>query len=140
MDLRRSLAFRLSVIIGVPILLLGGIGVLSWLDADKSRVLLPCLVNRLLGIDCIGCGATRALQALLHGDLEKAASANLFMLVWLPLPLWSVLREWLQAIFGRPIIPPIRDHRWLMITLIVSALLFFILRNLPWAPFNWLAA
>ncbi|MBI3469821.1 MAG: DUF2752 domain-containing protein, partial [Candidatus Solibacter usitatus] len=27
-----------------------------------------CLIRRLIGIECFGCGMTRAVSALLHGD------------------------------------------------------------------------
>ncbi len=33
-----------------------------------QKLLLPCAVKTLLGIYCPGCGGTRAVSALLHGD------------------------------------------------------------------------
>jgi hypothetical protein len=136
----RSKAYRLSVVIGFPLVLAAGAAVLCLYDPTKGLPLLPCFFNYFTGLDCIGCGATRALHAMLHGNLAAAASYNLFMLIWLPLPAWTLLAEWLRAVAGRPILPEIRDYRWLMIVLAASAILFMILRNLPWAPFNWLAA
>lgn len=35
-----------------------------------------CVVQRLFGIRCPGCGVTRSITALLHGDLAAALSAN----------------------------------------------------------------
>jgi len=75
-----------------------------------------------------------------HGDFAAAASYNIFMLAWLPLLAYSLLAEWLRALAGRPLLPGIRDWRWLMAALAASGVLFFILRNLPCAPFSWLAA
>lgn len=37
-----------------------------------SKLLLPCLVNSMFGIYCPGCGGTRAVSALLHGDFPTS--------------------------------------------------------------------
>ncbi|HBP37721.1 MAG TPA: DUF2752 domain-containing protein [Clostridiales bacterium] len=138
-DWRNSLAWRLFLAIGLPVAgLLGGL-ILYLDDPAAGRSLMPCLFYQMTGIHCIGCGTTRALHALLHGDLAAAVSYNVFMLIWLPLPIYALLAVWLRALTGRPLLPAIRDWRWLMIILLVSGVLFFILRNLPWEPFNWLA-
>ncbi|NLB44026.1 MAG: DUF2752 domain-containing protein, partial [Clostridiaceae bacterium] len=42
-------------------------------------------------------------------------------------------------LFGRRILPQAREPRWLLILLLISALLFLVLRNLPWPPFTFLA-
>ncbi|WP_245902669.1 DUF2752 domain-containing protein [Flavobacterium aciduliphilum] len=34
--------------------------------------MLPCLFKKLFGFDCIGCGFQRALNFLIHGDVQKA--------------------------------------------------------------------
>lgn len=57
--------------IGWSLLFIGGI---LWLmyqlfPVPFSTLLLPCLVNSTLGLYCPGCGGTRAVAALLHGDL-----------------------------------------------------------------------
>ena len=102
-------------------------------------MLLPCLFHQLTGLYCIGCGTTRALSALLHGDVAAAFSYNAFMLIWLAWPVWTLLGWWLKALFGRRILPQSREPRWLLILLLISALLFLVLRNLPWPPFTFLA-
>jgi hypothetical protein len=131
---------RLLVAGGLPLLLAFGAGILLAYDPVSARPLLPCWLHLLTGLDCIGCGMTRSLRALLLGDLAAAASFNLYLIVWLPVPAWYFLGRWLEAVAGRPVLPQLRSRRWLWWSLLVSALLFLILRNLPWAPFNWLAA
>ncbi|MEA4890867.1 MAG: DUF2752 domain-containing protein [Clostridiaceae bacterium] len=135
----KKLQGRLAIILGAPALAAVGILVLLWSDPIHGPGLLPCFFHGLTGLYCIGCGATRALAALLHGDLAAALSYNLFMMIWLPWPAYALLGEWLRALAGRRIIPPIKDTRPLLWALLVSAILFFILRNLPWYPWNWLA-
>ncbi len=40
--------------------------------AAKLHWPLPCAFDSLLHIPCLGCGATRALSALMHGDLPES--------------------------------------------------------------------
>ena len=138
--LRQNIICRVAIAAGLPLLGVSGLILLDHLDLSAGQGLWPCLFHLSTGLDCIGCGTTRALQALLHGRVLDALSYNVFMLVWLPWPVYALLGEWLRALTGRPVLPPVRDSRPLMLALLISALLFFILRNLPWAPFNWLAA
>jgi ABC-type branched-subunit amino acid transport system permease subunit len=137
---REKTARRLLVGIGVPILVIGGFAIVYFYDPDRNLLPIPCLFNMVTGLDCIGCGTTRALNALAHGKILTALSHNLITPFWLLLPAYALLGEWLRAVVGRPVLPPIRDHRWMLILLLVSSLLFFVLRNLPWEPFTWLAA
>jgi hypothetical protein len=131
---------RLLIAGGLPLLLAIGAGFLRAYDPAAVYPLGPCLLHTLTGLDCIGCGMTRALRALLQGDLAAAASYNVYLLIWLPVSAWYLLGTWLKAVAGRPVLPPIRHRRWLVLALLASALLFLVLRNLPVAPFNWLAA
>lgn len=135
----KSLPARLAVILGAPALVGAGVLLLLLADPLRGRGLVPCFFHLLTGLYCIGCGATRALAALLRGDLAAACSYNVFMLFWLPWPAYSLLALWLEALAGRRILPQIRDHRLLMAILLASALIFFILRNLPWDSLTWLA-
>lgn len=139
-QLRRRPSYRLLVAVGLPIIVVAGVFFLYLYDPTRGNPILPCLFNSLTGLDCIGCGTTRALHALLHGDFLTALSFNLVMPFWLLLPAYALLSEWLQALAGRRLLPGIRDSRWLLITLLISSVAFMVLRNLPWEPFTWLAA
>jgi hypothetical protein len=88
-----------------------------------------CQVHRLTGLECPGCGATRATYALLHGEFLTALHDNaLFVFVlaaaairagWFGLNRWRGKRngEFFRARFLWP--------------LLVLALVFTVLRNLP---------
>lgn len=94
-----------------------------------------CQFHRLTGLNCPGCGATRALYALLHGDFSAALRDNaLFVLTlgalavrgaWLG---WNKFRRRTNGEFF-----PVK-FLW---PLLVVALVFTVLRNLP--AFAWLS-
>lgn len=97
-----------------------------------------CPFKMMTGLDCPGCGATRSLNALLHGDVAAAADHNLLFVVALPFAVvafvvWAVRRLGIEA----PALP--RTRTWVppAVTVIV---LFWALRLLPWDPFTWLAS
>ncbi len=120
------------------LLLLAGAVFLYLQVPGESPWLPPCPFHRLTDLHCPGCGSTRALHRLLHGDLAGALRANALLVASLPpLGFWYVLR----------LLPPgtwrgLRDKptpRWLGWSVFVVCMLFFVLRNLPWKPFVWLA-
>jgi hypothetical protein len=127
-----------------PTLLLGAsaacvAAVLSRIDPNQAgSPLPPCPLRALTGIYCPGCGSTRALFDLLHGDVAGALAMNPLLVVLLPLLLLMTLRagdllptwppfERVLAIARRP-----RAWLWLLLG-------YGVLRNLPWLPFAWLA-
>lgn len=89
-----------------------------------------CPVSEYLHLLCPGCGATRALAALLHGHPKQALHFNALFVVVLPiLTAYAALcgyRAWTADEFRWPE-PP----RWTLQTGLVLALLFTISRNLP---------
>lgn len=46
-----------------------------------ARLGVRCPIRAVFGIDCPGCGGTRALLALMHGDVPQAARENAAALV-----------------------------------------------------------
>lgn len=68
-----------------------------------------CLVRRIFGVPCPGCGMTRALSCALHGHPRRAVAYNSRIVIVLPLLFlaWArgLRREWRQLQAAR--IPPI---------------------------------
>ena len=135
----RQTGLRMLFAAGLPLLAGAGIWLLVKAGPAAGGTLLPCLFHQWTGLFCIGCGTTRALAALLQGRLPAALSYNAFAVIWLAWPAWSGLGIWLQVITGRRVIPQPKDRRALLLALLLSALLFVGLRNLPFLPFSWLA-
>ncbi len=51
-----------------------------------------CLIKNLFGVECPGCGMTRALSALLHGNLVSAVQFNRAVVIVGPLLGYTVIR------------------------------------------------
>lgn len=45
----------------------------------KWHIGIPCLFNKVTGLNCPGCGVTRGLLALLRLDFKSAAQFNIFI-------------------------------------------------------------
>jgi hypothetical protein len=93
----------------------------------------------MLGIQCPGCGSTRACGALVRGDVADAWRFNpALVLVGVPLLGWLVASAVAALATGRwlrsPIVLPPRAGGWIAAGLIG----YMVLRNIPLAAFDWL--
>ncbi|GAA5484332.1 DUF2752 domain-containing protein [Haloferula sargassicola] len=116
-------------------------GVGAWWLATRGVAASPlmCGLNRWTGLHCPGCGMTRAAYSLLHGHPWQAFRFNPLGMVVLPLLGLMALPEIIGWVKNEPPKRWVRlNHRWAMV-LVVAVIAFGILRNLPWAPFHWLA-
>ena len=101
----------------------------------------PCVFHELTGLHCPGCGATRAVYAVLHGHVGEALHQNALLVLaapFLAVIISRVVWRWVNGL------PPahVDPSRWIArLSLMVApvVILFGILRNLPWQPFTYLA-
>jgi hypothetical protein len=126
--------------IGLAAVVVLGVCALYYFPPSTARFYPPCLLNALTDgrVHCPGCGITRSLHALLHGDLEQALAYNVLFVLLLPLIVYYFFRVWYHLLTDRSL-PPERAPRWALLSMFAVILLFAILRNLPAEPFRWLA-
>ena len=96
-----------------------------------------CPTKSVAGLCCPGCGGMRMLYSLLHGDIGAAVRFNAVSLVFIGLFAWAVVawavgrlrarhvRTWLHWKYTPHVVIPL-------------LILWFVVRNLPFAPFTHL--
>jgi hypothetical protein len=97
-----------------------------------------CPFHLLTGYYCPGCGSSRGLHSLMHGNIIEAMRNNLLMVISLPYLIYSFVLFSYKEISGKELkrifIKPY--YIWLLLAFI---LLFWVLRNIPSYPFSLLA-
>jgi hypothetical protein len=110
-------------------------------DPSRHAVYPQCLLYNATGIYCAGCGATRALYALLHGRVLVALHDNALFVAALPLILYVAGSYALQAWRAEAWPEIFIDSRKIIgrgVAVFLVMITFMLLRNLPGAPFAWL--
>jgi hypothetical protein len=94
-----------------------------------------CPTKALLGIDCPGCGSLRMLYSLMHGNLLAAARFNALGLVAVGLLVWAYVAWTYGRVVGRRI-TGWQQHRWSAVVALLLVVAWFVVRNIPFAPFT----
>ena len=125
----------LFAVIVLTMALLGSGAVLFFFDPAQHGFYPVCLFHALTGLNCPGCGATRAAYQLLHGHLLRALHDNaLFVLTLAALAAQAAWRV-RQKLWNRPTAFSLPSGILWAFLLVVLA--FTGLRNLP--AFAWLS-
>lgn len=107
---------------------------------NPATTLYPkCPFYYLTGYYCPGCGSSRAIHQLLHGNILGALDLNPLMVLLLPFVTYLVISSFNIVIFGIRVFPQIVYSRGFYITLLSVIIVYSIVRNLPIYPFNILA-
>jgi hypothetical protein len=88
-----------------------------------------CPIHQFLGIECPGCGATRALAALLRGRVMEAVRLNALFVLLLPIALGGAIESYRRALRPERFRWPQPPAAALYATLAVAAI-FTAARNL----------
>lgn len=107
-------------------------------DPNRHAVYPQCLLYKATGLYCAGCGATRALYALLHGRVFEALHDNALFITALPflagLASFYLAQTWSRNAWPEWEMKPrvlVRHAAWIFLLMI----LFMVARNLPGWPF-----
>jgi len=121
-----ALVIWLSIAIGATYLFI--------FEPGKSGFFPACPFRLLTGFTCPGCGSTRGLHYLLHGDVVTAFEFNPLMVLSLPFLLYALLRYTTAAVRGRPLQKHYVEAKyiWMLFAVIMS---FWVFRNTSLYPF-----
>jgi hypothetical protein len=113
----------------------GMMAVVFFFDPAKNNFYPVCLFHKLTGLNCPGCGMTRALFALLHGHFLRALHDNaLFVFSLAALAVWS-MRFIFRKLKNQP--AELKLSPKFLWGFLAVALVFAALRNLQ--EFSWLS-
>jgi hypothetical protein len=131
-SVRQSLAAPLAVVASTTLMCAA-----IWVgDPTTPNGPLPvCPTKALLGIDCPGCGSMRMLYSLMHGNLLAAARFNALGLAAIVLLVWAYL-AWTYGRVTGTRIRSWQHGRWSAAVALALAVVWFVVRNLPFAPFT----
>lgn len=96
---------------------------------DRAVFYPQCPIHQYFGVLCPGCGATRAVTALLHGQLINALRLNAFFVFLLPALLGCALESYRRALKPGAFRWPQPPAPALYVTLAAAAI-FTVARNL----------
>jgi hypothetical protein len=103
-------------------------------EPGKTGFFPACPFRTLTGFTCPGCGSTRGLHRLLHGDVVAALEFNPLMVLSLPFLLYALVRYTTAAVRGRPLqrhyVKP--KYIWMLFAVVMS---FWVFRNTRFYPF-----
>jgi len=111
-----------------------GAAYLFLFEPGRTGFFPPCPFRTFTGLSCPGCGTTRALHQLLHGNVLAALELNPLLALFLPLLAFILISYTRSAVTGREmpqVILP-RKYVWAFWGLVLA---FFVIRNTPVYPF-----
>ena len=131
MSLLNNKLFRILTIVAA-----GAVLLLYFFVEPKNGNLPKCFFHELTGFYCPGCGGQRALHAILHGHFLKAMDFNLLFVLLLPFIIYFMF----AFISGKKYSTGSFIYKSnFSLTIAIVVVSFWILRNIPVAPFSWLA-
>lgn len=112
---------------GTGALFAGALGYVGLVDPHNTNSVYPlCPFKWLTGWNCPFCGGLRMTHDLLHGDLAATINDNVFAFIGIPiLAAWILFRRGQ----GRPALPTPA-----IVSIVVAAMAWTVLRNLPGFP------
>lgn len=126
--------YRRSTVVAIWSVLVAGSAYLFWFEPGKSGFFPICLFRFLTGFTCPGCGTTRAMHQILHGDFLAAFTLNPLFLLAIPFLLFALFRYSVIVLRGgvprQNALPAAYIY-----ALFFIVLSFWIFRNTPFYPF-----
>ncbi|TKC07606.1 DUF2752 domain-containing protein [Pedobacter frigoris] len=130
---------KLKYILGLVVVI--GLAILYYKYDPKMYDFFPeCPFHKYTGLDCPGCGSQRAVHALLHGNILLALNYNSLLVISIPFLFIHLItkiisyltqKDFIWKIWYNPITPKV---------IFVIVIVFWISRNIPCTPFDYLAA
>jgi hypothetical protein len=128
---------RLLLVLAAAVIVPVGATVLYSFPPTEYGFYPRCFFFMLTGLHCPGCGATRCVHALLHGEVEQALAYNALFVLFSPFLLILGLHFAYTTWRGRPSGGRLPAGSLYLLLIVLVA--FWILRNIDIYPLSLLA-
>ena len=128
-----ALPWMAAIILGVALVM--GLAVLFFFNPSTNGFYPVCLFHQWTGLNCPGCGGTRAAYALLHGRFVTAFHDNALFLLCLAFGAGRAIWMGMGKLRRQPAVP--WWSTWMLWSLLGLTIAFGIIRNVP--GFEWLS-
>ena len=126
--------YRRSTLAGIWLLLIAGGIYLFIFEPGRTGFFPVCLFRLVTGLTCPGCGTTRALHEIVHGNFQSAFMLNPLLLVAIPFLLFAFVRYNAMVLRGgtprKNTLPA--PYIYALFFIVVG---FWVFRNTPFYPF-----
>ncbi len=118
----------------------GGCIYVALVDPNSSSAYPFCPFRAMTGYDCVGCGATRAVRALLELDVTRALDHNVLWTLAVPFLVYGWV-VWVAAALGHRLPWPrgLGRRTWLLWPAVAVLMLFWAAR-LVGGPDAWISS
>ena len=118
---------KILIAVAIPIIVFSMILIYHGFESFIFATMPPCRLYYFFGLMCPGCGGTRSVEALLHGDIFTSLRLNPFV-IFTSLLGMAFYTELVAGIFNRKIkiVPRSMVFLWAMIGLFS---IFYVVRN-----------
>ena len=87
-----KLILKIILLISIPITTL----IITHIGIENGQTI--CLFNNILGVNCIGCGITKSIIALINGEFQQSINYNYNVIIILLLLLFIWLKQFFISI------------------------------------------
>ena len=123
-----------AIVVGVI-----GLGIFYFfINPEEVNFLPECLFHTTTGLYCPGCGSQRATHQLLNFNIFGVLQQNVLYLIGLLILAYHLTVTGVNAFFKKNIYN-YSYHPKTPLIILVLIIIFWILRNIPYYPFNLLA-
>lgn len=127
--------FKIALILS----LFGGFIFVYYVYNPSTTLFIPCPFYYVSGFYCPGCGSQRAVHLLLHGNIIGAFRFNPLMVLTIPIMVYGLGVTIVNWIFGTKYRFMLFYSKLFIFGFFGIAVLYWVLRNLPYCPFNLLS-
>lgn len=121
--------------VGIGVVTAGALTAIWFGDPTTPGGWLPvCPTKALFGVTCPGCGSTRAIYSLMHGDVLGALHYNALGVVAVVLLAYAFVVYCVRVWSGKRL-PTWQRWRYAPMVIGILVVVWFVIRNIPVQPF-----